>query len=102
MGGSRGREGGRGGSSGATDGGRPPGPLQGGALFAAQALIVGRYLIIREGPSFVGALVDAQLQSKDVNRVFANAQMVPTDLERVDMEFRRWLIDRAAHPDGKR
>lgn len=102
MGGSMGREGGRGGSSGASDGGRPPGPLQGGALFAAQALIFGRYLTIREGPLFVGALVDAQLQAKDVNRVFANAQMVPTDLERVDIEFRRWLIDRAAHPDGKR
>ena len=100
MGGSMGRGGGRGYPG--ADGGRPPGPLQGGALFATQALLFGRYLTIREGPSFVGALVDAQLQSQDVNRVFANAQMVPTDLERVDIEFRRWLIDRAAHPEGRR
>jgi hypothetical protein len=92
---------GRGGSSGgnprAADGGRPGGPLSGNALFAAEALVFGRYLTVREGPAFVGALVDAQIQSKPVADVFATAQMVPTNLERLDIEFHRWLIDRATH-----
>jgi hypothetical protein len=91
-GGSRGGGGQRGG-----DGGRAQGPLAGSALFAAQALVFGRYLVIREGPSFVGALVDAQIQSKSPNDVFAGAQMVPSNLERLDIEFHRWLLDRASH-----
>lgn len=95
MGGSR--RGGQGGYPGGTDGGRARGPLAGGALFAAQALVFGRYLSVREGPAFVGALVDAQIQSKPVAAVFADAQMVPSNLERLDIEFHRWLIDRASH-----
>ena len=98
MGGGMGRGGSRGGNSPrGSDGGRPNGPLQGGALFAAQSLVFARYLAIKEGPAFIGSLVDAQLQSRDVNDVFAAAQMVPSNVERLDMEFRRWLIDRAAH-----
>jgi len=95
-GGSMGRGGSRGGNSGGSDGGRPNGPLAGGALFAAQALVFGRYLVVKEGPAFVGALVDAQIQSKSVAEQFDKAQMVPANLERLDIEFRRWLIDRAA------
>jgi hypothetical protein len=41
--------------------------------------------------------VDAQIQAKSVNDLFAKAEMVPRDLERLDIEFHRWLIDRAAH-----
>jgi hypothetical protein len=96
-GGSMGRGMPRGGNYPGTDGGRPNGPLAGGALFAAQALVFGRYLVVKEGPAFVGALVDAQIQSKSVAELFDNAQMVPRNLERLDIEFRRWLIDRAAH-----
>ena len=73
-----------------------PGPLSGNALFAAEAVVFGRYLTVREGPAFVGALVDAQIQRKDISTVFATARVVPSDLERLDIEFHRWLIDRAA------
>ncbi len=82
---------------GGTDGGRPRGPLMGNALFEAQSLVFGRYLVTREGPAFVGALIDAQIQSHDIAKVFDAAQMVPSNLERLDIEFHRWLIDRAAH-----
>lgn len=71
-------------------------PLAGNALFAAEALVFGRYLTIKEGPAFVGALVDAQIQSKDIASVFNKAQRIPSNLERLDIEFHRWLIDRAA------
>jgi hypothetical protein len=54
----------------------------------------GRYLAVREGAPFIGALIDAQIQQKPVGAVFATAQMVPADLERVDIEFHRWLMDR--------
>jgi hypothetical protein len=105
MGGRRGGMGGYGGGmgrgaprggSGAYDGGRPNPPLLGGALFAAEALMFGRYLVVREGPSFVGALVDAQVQRKPVGDVFSTAQIVPADVERLDIEFHRWLMDRTA------
>jgi hypothetical protein len=96
MGGSSSRGGSRGGSGG-TDGGRGNLPFAGPQLFAAQALVFGRYLTVREGPAFVGALVDAQIQGRNISTVFDSAQMVPRDLERLDIEFHRWLIDRAAH-----
>jgi hypothetical protein len=98
--GGMGRGGSRGASGGAYDGGRPNQPLSGGALFAAEALMFGRYLAVREGPSFVGALVDAQIRQKPVGDVFAGAQVVPGDLERADIEFHRWL-DRAAHGEDR-
>lgn len=104
MGGMGGGMGGRGGSSGRggggarTDGGHPPGPYTGNALFAAEAQVFGRYLVVREGPQFVGALVDAQIQGRNIVDIFAAAQMVPSNIERLDIEFHRWLIDRATHP----
>ncbi len=85
------------GGSGRGEGGRINGPLSGNALFAAEALVFGRYLTVKEGPAFVGALVDAQIKSKDITDVFAKAQMIPSNLERLDIEFHRWLIDRATH-----
>ncbi len=102
RGGMGGGMGGRGGSVGGgyprgSDGGRPNGPLSGRALFAAEALVFGRYLTVREGPAFVGALIDAQIQSKNVSEVLDKAQMVPRNIEQLDIEFHRWLIDRAAH-----
>ena len=111
MGGRRGGMGGMGGMGGygrggSTRGGGNPragdpgnyrGPLSGNALFAAEALVFGRYLTVREGPAFVGTLVDAQIQQKNISDVFAKAQMVPSNLERLDIEFHRWLIDRGTH-----
>ena len=85
-----------GGNPRAGESGRYRGPLSGGELFAAEAQVFGRYLTAREGPGFIGALVDAQIQHKDISTVFATARMVPSNLERLDIEFHRWLIDRAA------
>ncbi len=92
-----GSSGGSNGGRGSYDGGRAWMPYSGAQLFAAQALTFGRYLTVREGPAFIGALVDAQLQSRSVNAVFDKAQMVPSNIEQLDIEFHRWLIDRAAH-----
>ncbi len=86
-----------GGNPRAGDAGNYRGPLSGNALFAAEALVFGRYLTVREGPAFVGTLVDAEIQQKNISDVFATAQMVPSNLERLDIEFHRWLIDRATH-----
>jgi hypothetical protein len=86
-----------GGNPRANGGGHANAPFSGTALFAAQSLVFGRYLIVREGPVFVGGLVDALIQSKNVSGLFDNAQMVPRNIEQVDIEFHRWLIDRAAH-----
>ncbi len=99
MSGGGGRGGSRGGSggSGRGDGGRGNLPFAGPQLFAAQALVFARYLTVREGPAFVGTLVDAQIAGKSINAVFDAAQMVPSNIERLDIEFHRWLIDRAAH-----
>jgi hypothetical protein len=108
MGGMAGAMGGMGGygRGGSTRGGGNPragdpgnyrGPLSGNALFAAEALVFGRYLTVREGPAFVGALVDTQIQSKNISEVFATAQMIPSNLERLDIEFHRWLVDRGTH-----
>jgi hypothetical protein len=96
---SMGRGGSRGGGSGGggTDGGRGNLPFAGPQLFAAQALVFARYLTVREGPAFVGTLIDAQMSGKSINAVFDAAQMVPSNIERLDIEFHRWLIDRAAH-----
>jgi hypothetical protein len=97
-GGSMGRGGSRGnGGSGRGDGGRGNLPFTGPQLFAAQAIVFARYLTVREGPAFVGSLVDAQMSGKSVNAVFGAAQMIPSNIERLDIEFHRWLIDRAAH-----
>jgi hypothetical protein len=97
MGGRGGSRGGGSGGSGRGDGGRGNLPFSGPQLFAAQALVFARYLTVREGPAFVGTLVDAQISGKSINAVFDAAQMVPSNIERLDIEFHRWLIDRAAH-----
>ena len=97
MGGGMGVGMGRGQARGGGEAGPYAGPLSGRALFSAEALVFGRYLTIKEGPAFVGGLVDAQIESKDIAGVFAKAQMIPTNLERLDIEFHRWLIDRAAN-----
>ena len=96
MGGRMGGGGSRGGVQ-QYDGGKIRGPLTGNALFEAQSLVFGRYLLTREGPAFIGTLIDAQIMGTDVAKVFDAAQMVPSNLERLDIEFHRWLIDRAAH-----
>ena len=85
----------------------PVTPVTTGALSPAtrslppRPLVFGRYLSVREGPAFVGTLVDAQIQSKNISDVFAKAQMVPSNLERLDIEFHRWLIDRATRHRSK-
>ena len=61
------------------------------------AAMFGRYLFVREGLQFIGALVDAQIQGRNPTDIFAAPQMVPSNLERPDIEFHRWVIDRAAH-----
>lgn len=107
MGGGRGGMGGmgggsrggmsRGGGGGAPGGGsreRQTPPLMGPALFDAQSLVFGRFLVAREGYAFIGVLADAQIAGKPLDDALKNQNI--TDLSQLDGEWRRWLLDRAA------
>jgi len=98
VGGSRGGMGGRGGggsrgSSGRSEGARPMPALQGAALFDAESLVLGRYLS-REGPDLIGALADAQILGRPIDDVLTKRNLGTPD--QMDVEWRRWLFDRAA------
>ena len=98
MGGMRGGTGrggmGGGGGQGRSQANRESMPLMGGALFEAQSIALGHYLVSREGYDFIGTLMDAQLTSVPIDSVLAkrNTLTVP----QMDADFRRWLVDRAA------
>jgi hypothetical protein len=104
MGGSRGgMGGGRGGMGGSRGGGggtpgqsreRAMPALQGLALFDAQSVVLARFLVAREGYDFIGALADAQILNKPIDDVLKKQNI--TDLAQMDLEWRRWLVDRAA------
>ena len=66
-------------------------PLQGGALFSAQAAVLASYLAHREGGRFVGALLEAQMRGAPVAPVIAGAKAIPATLAQLDPEWRRWL-----------
>jgi len=85
---------GGGGGQGRSQANRESMPLMGGALFEAQSIALGHYLVSREGYDFIGALMDAQLTSVPIDSVLAkrNTLTVP----QMDADFRRWLVDRAA------
>jgi hypothetical protein len=92
MRGAKGREGGR--------SGRNRSVLGGSALFDAQALVVGRYLVARQGAPLIGQLVDAQLRGKPVADVLAAQAAGPKDIESLDADWREWLRQYAATPGG--
>jgi len=97
MGGMRGGGGmGRGGMGGgqSRSGNRESMPLMGGALFGAQSIALGRYLVSREGYDFIGALVDAQLTTVPIDSVLAKRNTLT--VTQMDADFHRWLVDRAA------
>ena len=68
-------------------------PLQGGALFAAQSLVFGKYLV-HQGYETIGALADGQILSVAPDSVLAKRGML--SLQRMDMDWRDWLSERAA------
>ena len=65
--------------------------LAGGALFDAQALVFSHYLAVREGLPFVGSLLEAEMSGKSPVTILASARAVPTELTRLDDEWRRWM-----------
>jgi hypothetical protein len=86
--------GGRGGrTGGASQEQRATPPLEGGALFEAQSVVFGRYLA-HEGYDLIGALVDAQILGKTVDEVLVTRNSI--NATQMDVEWRRWLFDRAA------
>ncbi len=70
---------------------RPMMGLAGGALFDAQALVFAHYLAVREGLPFIGQLLDAQMTGKPTTAALASARAIPTELPRLDEEWRRWM-----------
>ena len=103
-GGMGGMGGGRGGAGRGPGGGMPPRfeeqtarlrPLQGGMLFSAQSMLFGRYLAARENLRFAGAFVDLQLQSRPITELLSSATRLPGDLERLESDWRNWIVFRA-------
>ena len=98
MGGIRGGGMGRGGMGGGERSGsenrRESMPLMGGALFGAQSIALGRYLVSREGYDLIGALLDAQLTSVPIDSALARRNTLT--VTQMDADFHRWLVDRAA------
>ncbi len=66
-------------------------PLQGGALFSAEAAVLASYLSQREGGRFVGMLVEAQMRGEPIEPVIGGAHAIPSTLAQLDPEWRRWL-----------
>ena len=93
-GGGMGRGGMGGGGQSRSEGNRESMPLMGGALFGAQSIALGRYLVSREGYDFIGALVDAQIAGVPADSVLAKRNTLT--VTQMDADFRRWLVDRAA------
>jgi hypothetical protein len=97
--GGRGGGGGGGGNAGGRSGGgaRTAPALQGGALFAAQAALLGHFLANRHGYDFVGALIDAQLANKPIDDVLTDRHI--TTLASMDMDWQQWLSEMARRGD---
>lgn len=93
-GGGRGGMGGRGGTGGGdrSRGDQQTPPLEPAALFDAESVVFGRYLS-REGYDLIGALADAQILGKSIDDVLAKRNAAT--VAQMDVEFRRWLLDRA-------
>ena len=68
-------------------------PLPGPALFAAQSVVFGKYLS-HEGYDAIGAVVDGQILGATPDSVLAKRGML--SLERMDVDWRAWLSERAA------
>jgi uncharacterized membrane protein YgcG len=92
--GGRGGRGGMGGGGSERQGERAMPALEGGALFDAEAVVLGRYLVSREGYDFIGALVDAQILGKPVADVLAERRTL--DLTQMETDWHRWLADAAS------
>jgi hypothetical protein len=67
--------------------------LRGADLFNVQSLLLGRYLR-REGYEFIGQLADAQIGGKTIED--ALPALKSYDLTRMETDWRRWVVDRAA------
>ena len=64
-------------------------------LYDAEATVLGRYLITREGAPFIGQLVDAGIRAKPAAAVLAAGASGPRTLAQLDADWRAWLAARA-------
>ncbi len=69
--------------------------LRGGAMYSAEATVLGRFLMTREGAPLIGQMVDAQLRGKPVDDVLAAQSAGPRTLGQLDDDWRQWLDSRA-------
>ncbi|HEY4216451.1 MAG TPA: hypothetical protein VGM67_04905 [Gemmatimonadaceae bacterium] len=99
MGGGRGgsRGGARGGDRGSSDDSKYP-PLRSDALFDAQSLVLGKFLVMRNGYDYIGALADARIMGKVTDSTVVAREKL--SLEQLEVEWRRWLGLRAAEIAG--
>jgi hypothetical protein len=69
--------------------------LSGRARCTAQALLLARFLMSREGYAVLGRMAAAQMAGGSAVEGLAGARSVSADLRQLDGEWRRWLVGRA-------
>lgn len=70
-------------------------PLRGALLFDAQATVLGRYLMTREGAPLIGQMVDARIMAKPLDALLASQPAGPKTFAQLDADWRGWLAARA-------
>jgi hypothetical protein len=76
--------------------GRPTAEMEAAARFAVQSYAVTQFFADREGPAFVGRIVDRLLDGATIADVLQrDTRTVPDDIDQLDADWRRWLRERA-------
>lgn len=91
--GGRGGGGGRGGMPSRSQDDQSRGP-QGTALFDAQSVLVGRYLVARLGYNVIGEMVDAHIFNRPLDEVLKRHKAIT--LAQMDLDWYTWFFDRSA------
>ncbi|MGH7668266.1 MAG: hypothetical protein ACRENQ_02135, partial [Gemmatimonadaceae bacterium] len=77
-------------------------PLRGAALYDAEAVVLGHYLLVRQGGPVIGQMVDAALAKKSVGEALTAQPTGPKTLDELDADWRQWLSAKAESASGER
>jgi hypothetical protein len=65
--------------------------LDASTLFESQSVAVTRFFADREGPEFVGHLVDALARGANISAALSRSRMLPTDMPELERAWKMWL-----------
>jgi hypothetical protein len=68
--------------------------------FQAEALAVARFLVEREGPGFIGHVVDRVSRGASMEAALGDARLLPRSVDELDAAWRSWLRDQATTAPG--